>query len=53
MARSLTVKHEEAPATSSLLTAFLCLAFGWLLLSAALAASTATPPSPEASVYQP
>ena len=34
MARSLTVKHEEQPSTSPLLTAFLLLAFGWMLIAA-------------------
>ena len=33
MARSLTVKHTEAPGTSSLLNAFLLVAFGWLVAS--------------------
>ncbi|MCB9777830.1 MAG: hypothetical protein H6742_04640 [Alphaproteobacteria bacterium] len=37
MARSLTVKHEEAPATSPLLTAFLVLAFGWLAVAGIVA----------------
>lgn len=49
MARSLIVKHEEAPATSSLLTAFLLLAFAWLGLSAVMAAASA-PVSPDAAV---
>lgn len=40
MARSLTVKHDEAPATSPLFTGFLVLAVGWMLMST-LAASTA------------
>jgi anti-sigma factor RsiW len=31
MARSLTVKHTEEPGTSSLLNAFLLLAFGWMM----------------------
>ena len=34
MARSLSVKHEEAPATSSLLNFFLLLAFSWMGLAA-------------------
>ena len=34
MARSLTVKHEETPSTSPLLTAFLLLAFAWLGVTA-------------------
>jgi hypothetical protein len=49
MARSLTVKHEEAPATSSLLTAFLLLAFGWLGLAAIVSAASA-PASPDAAI---
>ena len=49
MARSLTVKHEEAPATSSLLTAFLLLAFAWLGLSAIMAATSA-PLTPDAAI---
>lgn len=39
MARSLTVQHEEKPATSSLFTAFLLLAFGWMAVSAFFAMS--------------
>jgi hypothetical protein len=39
MARSLTVKHEEQPSASPLLTLFLVLAFGWMLV-AALASGT-------------
>ena len=35
MARSLSVKHEEKPATSSLLNFFLILAFAWMGLAAA------------------
>lgn len=35
MARSLSVKHEEKPATSSLLNFFLVLAFAWMGLAAA------------------
>lgn len=40
MARSLTVHHDEKPATSSLLTAFLLLAFGWMALSALVGVAT-------------
>ena len=43
MARSLNVKHEEAPATSSLLNVFLLLAVAWLGLSALSAAVAETP----------
>ena len=49
MARSLNVKHEEAPATSSLLNAFLLLAFAWLGLSALSAAVAETPETPVAA----
>ena len=34
MARSLTVKHEENASTSPLLTGFLLIAAGWLVLTA-------------------
>jgi len=40
MARSLTVHHDEKPATSSLLTAFLLLAFGWMAVSALVGVTT-------------
>lgn len=40
MARSLTIKHEEKPGTSSLLNVFLLLAVGWMAITA-LVASTA------------
>lgn len=49
MARSLTVKHEEKLGTSSLLNAFLFLAFAWMVGGAFLAsmneASAAAPVS--------
>jgi hypothetical protein len=51
MARSLTIKHEEQVTTSPLLTVFLLLAFGWLVVTA-IAASTAdagTAPAPDAA----
>lgn len=51
MARSLTVKHEEAPSTSPLLTAFLLLAFGWLAVSAAVAVAQDAPAAPTGGVY--
>jgi hypothetical protein len=38
MARSLVVKHDEAPRTSPLFTTFLVLAGGFLLLGGAVAA---------------
>jgi hypothetical protein len=37
MARSLTVKHEEKPATSLIMTAFLVLAVVWMTASAVFA----------------
>ena len=40
MARSLVVKHEEAPRTSPLFTAFLVLASGFLFLGGAVAAAS-------------
>jgi hypothetical protein len=43
MARSLVVKHEEAPRTSPLFTTFLVLAGGFLLLGGAVAAFADTP----------
>lgn len=46
MARSLTVKHEEKPGTSSLLNSFLLLALGWMVVGAVLA-SMANAASPE------
>ncbi len=42
MARSLTVKHEEKPATSLIMTAFLVLAVVWMAASAVFAS-----PGPE------
>jgi hypothetical protein len=39
VARSLHVKHEEQPATSSLLNIFLLIAFGWLAMGALVAAT--------------
>ena len=38
MARSLTIKHTEAPGTSRLFNVFLLLAAGWLGLSVLAAA---------------
>lgn len=46
MARSLHVKHEELPATSSLFNVFLLLAFAWLALTAIATASSAPPAEP-------
>lgn len=39
MARSLTVKHDEAPRTSALFTSFLVLSVGFLLAGAFVVAS--------------
>jgi hypothetical protein len=39
MARSLTVKHEEKLQTSSLLNAFLFLAFAWMIAGAFFAST--------------
>ena len=53
MARSLTVKHTEAPGTSSLLNAFLLVAFGWLVASmlfAGVSASAATQGAPAGEI---
>jgi hypothetical protein len=44
MARSLTVKHEEKPATSLIMTAFLVLAIVWMAASAVFAS-----PAPDAA----
>lgn len=49
MARSLTVKHTEAPGTSSLFNLFLAVAFGWLLLSMFAAASASDAPEAPAA----
>lgn len=43
MARSLVVKHTETPGTSSLLNAFLLVAFGWLVASMFLGGVSASP----------
>jgi len=45
MARSLTVTHEEKPATSLIMTAFLVLAVVWMAASAVFAS-----PAPQATV---
>lgn len=49
MARSLTVKHDEKPATSSLLNVFLLVAFACLVLASVAGASTADSPEPVAA----
>jgi len=48
MARSLTVKHEEKPATSLIMTAFLILAVVWMTASAVFAS-----PVPDADLDVP
>jgi len=45
MARSLTVKHEEKPATSLIMTAFLVLAVVWMAASAVFASPTPETPA--------
>jgi hypothetical protein len=50
MARSLVVKHEENPRTSSLFTGFLLLCGGFLLLGTAVAAASADDLDPGPSV---
>ena len=53
MARSLTVKHEENASTSPLLTGFLLLAAGWLVMSAMFSAEAdASVPAPDAAQIQ-
>jgi len=44
MARSLTVKHEEAPKTSRLLNWFLILAVTWMALTTLATSSEEIPP---------
>ncbi len=51
MARSLTVKHEEAPGTSPLFTAFLLLAFGWLAVSGLVAMADDSPAVQSSGIY--
>jgi hypothetical protein len=47
MARSLNIKHEETASTSGIMTGFLALAFGWLIVTAIFAATAdATPSQP-------
>jgi hypothetical protein len=50
MARSLSVKHEEAPATSSLLNFFLLLAFSWMALAAVAGSFAGQSDAPEQPV---
>ena len=47
MARSLSVKHEEKPATSSLLNFFLVLAFAWMGLAALASSYAANSDAPD------
>lgn len=46
MARSLTVAHNETPATSSLFNAFFLLALGWMVLATFTSASAEAEPTP-------
>lgn len=47
MARSLNIKHEETASTSWIMTGFLALAFGWLIVTAIFASTAdATPSQP-------
>ena len=47
MARSLNITHEETASTSWIMTGFLALAFGWLIVTAIFAATAdATPSQP-------
>ncbi len=45
MARSLTIKHEETASTSSIMTGFLALAFGWLAATAIFASTADANPN--------
>jgi hypothetical protein len=47
MARSLSVKHEEKPATSSLLNFFLVVAFAWMGLAALASSFAGNPDAPD------
>ncbi|NOY25310.1 MAG: hypothetical protein GXP62_05505 [Oligoflexia bacterium] len=51
MARSLTVKNDEVPATSPLFTAFLLLALAWMAISAATTVTTEGPVPDAATLY--
>lgn len=53
MARSLTIKHEEKPTTSSLLNLFLLLAVGWMAVTALVASTADASPAPPAAVVSP
>jgi len=44
MARSLTVTHDEKPATNPLFTAFILVAVLWLVMSALAPAPASSPP---------
>ena len=56
MARSLTVSHDEKPATSPLFTALLILSASWLVVSgfmlSAADSSAAPTPAPDAPLYE-
>jgi hypothetical protein len=55
MARSLSVKHDEAPGTSPLFTGFLLLSTAWLTMSAlaGIPADAASEIDPGPSIAQP
>ena len=50
MARSLNIKNEEIASTSWIMTGFLALAFGWLIITA-IFASTADATSSQPTVF--
>jgi len=50
MARSLNIKNEEIASTSWIMTGFLALAFGWLIITA-IFASTADATSLQPTVF--
>lgn len=53
MARSLTVKHEEKPGTSTLFNSFLILAVAWMVGGAVLASVADAAPIDAASSAAP
>lgn len=52
MAKSLTVKHDERPATSGLLTGFLLLSIVWMALSTLGANLGAGPAQADAAIIE-
>jgi hypothetical protein len=53
MARSLVVKHEEKPGTSTLLNSFLLIALMWMIGGAILASMADAAPANAQTVYAP